>query len=211
MKVFSPRHGAAPAGHTEDRAEPRRPHGHAPRARASGSRARRRAASAICCAPATMPSWSGIETALADDPSLTCRLPGLEAALAAPRRARQPACGWATGPSWPRRRRQVPTLVFTTAGSDGGALDGLRRRGDPGRGRCARPARSGAVLRALAERGITRLLVEGGAIVHAGLPQSRAWRTGWRSSPRPWCWAAPARAPIGALAALGAGRSPAIS
>lgn len=101
----------------------------------------------------------GIETALADDPELTCRIPGLEdrspARIVLDTRLR-------LKPDSRLARSAVPTLVFTVVS---GALDGVEVV------RVARDARGrpdvGAVLNELARRGITRLLVEGGAGVHA--------------------------------------------
>ena len=116
--------------------------------------------------PATTPYLVGIETALADDPSLTCRLPGLEARspLRVVLDSRLRLGDWS---NLARTANAVPTLVFTTADADGAGLKvcGVEVI------RVAADARGlpdlGAVLRALAERGITRLLVEGGAIIHA--------------------------------------------
>jgi diaminohydroxyphosphoribosylaminopyrimidine deaminase/5-amino-6-(5-phosphoribosylamino)uracil reductase len=105
----------------------------------------------------------GIGTVLADDPELTCRLPGLE--------NRSPIrvvldSGLRLSPAskLAQTARRIPTLVFTA--SDGG--DELKELGveivkiaDQGRPNVR------AVLSTLAKRGITRLLVEGGAVVHA--------------------------------------------
>lgn len=106
----------------------------------------------------------GSGTALADDPSLTCRLPGLEARsplrVVLDSRARL-----LPGSKLAQTARQVPTLVFTL-GQDNAALAGLGVElvavdADAH----GRPALD-AVLKELARRGITRLLVEGGAGVH---------------------------------------------
>ncbi len=106
----------------------------------------------------------GIGTALADDPELTCRLPGLEAR--SPLRVvldstlRLPPTS-----KLAQMAKETPTLVFTT--SDGGdalralGVEIVRVPGASGRVDIA------AVLAELAARGITRLLVEGGAGVHA--------------------------------------------
>jgi len=105
----------------------------------------------------------GIGTALADDPELTCRLPGLEKysplRVVLDSHLRLPETG-----KLARTAGQIPTIVFTT--SDGG--DGLRNRGievlklmPDTQGR----PDVGAVLNELARRGVTRLLVEGGATV----------------------------------------------
>ena len=107
----------------------------------------------------------GIETALADDPQLTCRIPGLEAhspmrVVLDTRLRLSPRSKLA------QTAREIPTLVFTTA-EGGGALtaSGVEVV------RVARDVRGrpdiSACLNALAKRGITRLLVEGGATVHS--------------------------------------------
>jgi diaminohydroxyphosphoribosylaminopyrimidine deaminase/5-amino-6-(5-phosphoribosylamino)uracil reductase len=105
----------------------------------------------------------GVGTALADDSELTCRLPGLEKysplRVVLDTHLRLPEGGKLV-----RTAEQTPTIVFTT--SDGG--DALRNCGvevlkvmpDPqGRPDIA------AVLNELAQRGVTRLLVEGGATI----------------------------------------------
>lgn len=107
----------------------------------------------------------GIETALADDPSLTCRLPGLEdrspIRIVLDSRLRLPPSS-----KLARTAREVPTWVFTVAEG----ADKLRDCGVEilvaGREARRRPDIA-AVLRTLADRGITRLLVEGGAGIHA--------------------------------------------
>jgi len=112
----------------------------------------------------------GIGTALADDPELTCRLPGLEAR--SPQRIvldtelrLPPRSKLAT------TARQVPVLVMTAA--QGG--DALRAQGVEMEG-VAKTESGGldlaAVLRQLARRGITRLLVEGGATIAAAFLQA---------------------------------------
>jgi diaminohydroxyphosphoribosylaminopyrimidine deaminase/5-amino-6-(5-phosphoribosylamino)uracil reductase len=107
----------------------------------------------------------GISTVLADNPELTCRLPGLEARspqrivldteLRLPTRSKLVATA-----------RQVRVLVMTAA--QGG--DALRAQGVEIEA-VAKSDSGGldlaAVLRELARRGITRLLVEGGAAVAA--------------------------------------------
>ncbi len=108
----------------------------------------------------------GAGTVRADDPRLTCRLPGgrdpvrvvlAGRHLALPPRARVLARG---GP---------PTWVVAPAGAAPGRVAALRRRGVevllvPPRGPRVRFA---ALVRALAARGLTTLLVEGGAAVAA--------------------------------------------
>jgi diaminohydroxyphosphoribosylaminopyrimidine deaminase/5-amino-6-(5-phosphoribosylamino)uracil reductase len=106
---------------------------------------------------------AGIETVLADDPELTCRIPGLEDR--SPLRVvldsglRLPLTGKLV-----QTARKVAVVVFTTR--DGG--DGLRAAGvdivHVAPNRQGRPDLD-AVLGELASRGITRLLVEGGATV----------------------------------------------
>jgi diaminohydroxyphosphoribosylaminopyrimidine deaminase / 5-amino-6-(5-phosphoribosylamino)uracil reductase len=99
----------------------------------------------------------GIETALADDPELACRLPGLEdrsplRVVLDTRLRLKPGSKLA----------RPGTVVFTVVD---GKLDGVETV------RTQRDARGrpdiGAVLKELGRRGITRLLVEGGASVHA--------------------------------------------
>jgi diaminohydroxyphosphoribosylaminopyrimidine deaminase/5-amino-6-(5-phosphoribosylamino)uracil reductase len=109
----------------------------------------------------------GAGTVRADDPRLTCRIAGghdplrivlAGCALDLPRRAQVLAPG---GP---------PTLVVAPAGASARRVDALRRSGVdvlllPGpRGRVP----FGTLARALGERGLTSLLVEGGATVAAG-------------------------------------------
>jgi diaminohydroxyphosphoribosylaminopyrimidine deaminase/5-amino-6-(5-phosphoribosylamino)uracil reductase len=109
----------------------------------------------------------GSGTALADDPLLTCRLPGLErrspVRVVLDRRLRlRPASRLA------RSARDVPLWLVTEAAPTGPAAAELRGRGveilhlAPGAG-------IGGALAALAARGITRLLVEGGGTIAAAL------------------------------------------
>ena len=122
----------------------------------------------------------GSGTALADDPMLTCRLPGLE--------DRSPVRVVVD-----RRRRlhrklaliesaaRFPTWIFTAAGPDTGwhremaaagvevlAMDRTIDGADDDRVAADR------VLAALAGRGITRLLIEGGAIIATGFLRAGA-------------------------------------
>jgi diaminohydroxyphosphoribosylaminopyrimidine deaminase/5-amino-6-(5-phosphoribosylamino)uracil reductase len=110
----------------------------------------------------------GIGTALADDPALTCRLPGmarrspvrivLDATLRLPLQSQLV-----------HTANQIPVWVLTDISADRAREEALRRFGvDVVR----LPASGGrldltAVLRSLAMRGITRLMVEGGPIVAA--------------------------------------------
>jgi diaminohydroxyphosphoribosylaminopyrimidine deaminase/5-amino-6-(5-phosphoribosylamino)uracil reductase len=107
----------------------------------------------------------GIETALADDPELTCRMAGLEGAspirVVLDTRLRLGAHS-----KLARSADRIPTLVYATMDSS----PELRASGveiaTVSRNARGRPD-IGAVLSDLAQRGITRLLVEGGAAVHA--------------------------------------------
>ena len=107
----------------------------------------------------------GISTALADDPELTCRLPGLEdrSPLRVVLDTRQKLNDWS---KLAQSAGATPTLVYTTA-DGGGALMACGVEV----AKVARDARGrpdvAAVLTDLAKRGVTRLLVEGGSIVHS--------------------------------------------
>ncbi len=107
----------------------------------------------------------GIGTALADDPMLTCRLAGLEKYSP----VRVVLDGKLKLGEWSKlaqTARDVPTVVYTV--SEGG---GPLRVCGVEVVRVAKDARGRpdirAVLHDLAQRGITRLLVEGGPTVHA--------------------------------------------
>jgi diaminohydroxyphosphoribosylaminopyrimidine deaminase/5-amino-6-(5-phosphoribosylamino)uracil reductase len=111
---------------------------------------------------------TGIGTALADDPLLTCRLPGmaerspvrivLDSALRLPPESRLAATA-----------REVPLWIVTGEAAPKERVEALQRRG----AEVLSVASSGdelglaAVLRSLAERGITRLMVEAGPILAA--------------------------------------------
>ncbi|GAA0534721.1 bifunctional diaminohydroxyphosphoribosylaminopyrimidine deaminase/5-amino-6-(5-phosphoribosylamino)uracil reductase RibD [Rhizomicrobium palustre] len=108
----------------------------------------------------------GSGTAVADDPTLTCRLPGLEdrSPVRVVLDSRLKLNEWS---KLAQTAQQIPTLVFTSASEGGGGLltcgvEVVR----VGRDAIGRP-RLEEVLAALANRGITRLLVEGGASIHA--------------------------------------------
>ena len=114
----------------------------------------------------------GSETALADDPELTCRIPGLE--NRSPLRIVLDARGRLRPSSKiARTAKRTPTLVFTADPKSAAALS-----------KCgvelvaAKPSAEGriditAMLKELGRRGVTRLLVEGGRTV-----QSSFLRTG---------------------------------
>lgn len=117
----------------------------------------------------------GSGTALADEPALTCRLPGLEQAsplrIVLDRRLRLPlTSGLAT------TAREVPVLVVTGAAADARRVQALEAAGvevlqlATGRDEASDLA---AALRALGARGLTRILVEGGAGVAAALLRAR--------------------------------------
>src|SRR5262249_26551626 len=113
---------------------------------------------------------TGIGTALADDPILTCRLPGmadrspvrivLDGMLRLPARARLVASA-REAPVWVVTGPEVPTGAK-------GALEaaGVTVLSVP---RSAKGLDVAAVLRLLAERGISRLMVEAGPILGAAL------------------------------------------
>ena len=107
----------------------------------------------------------GIETALADDPLLTCRLPGLEQRsplrVVLDSRLRLP-----TTARLAQTARAHPTIVFTTAARGGEELQALGVAIERVGGIAGRPTLK-SVLTLLAGLGITRLLVEGGPAVHA--------------------------------------------
>jgi diaminohydroxyphosphoribosylaminopyrimidine deaminase/5-amino-6-(5-phosphoribosylamino)uracil reductase len=112
-------------------------------------------------------------TALADDPALTCRLPGLSdrspVRVVLDRQLRLPVSAKLLATA-----RDVPTWVFTTAAADPGRRSALAAMGVE----IVEVATEsdgllslGAALRVLGGRGITRLLVEGGSALSAGLLQ----------------------------------------
>jgi len=109
----------------------------------------------------------GIGTVLADDPLLTCRLPGMEARspvrVVLDRALRIPGNSRLV-----HSARETPLWVVTSELAEAAAVMKLGGAGAQVI-RVAPTAAAGldpsAVLRALAERGITRLLVEGGARV----------------------------------------------
>jgi len=113
----------------------------------------------------------GIGTVLADDPLLTCRLPGMaarspvrivfDAALRLPLEGRLAASC-----------KEVPLWVLTAASASADREAALRVRGvEVIRAELSAPGRLelGAAVRLLASRGITRLLVEGGPILAASM------------------------------------------
>lgn len=108
----------------------------------------------------------GIGTVLADDPALTCRLPGL--AKRSPLRVVVDSrLRLSPESQLARSAREHPVIVFTTANDGGEALSarGVQIERVPADG-AGRPDVV-CVLQALAKRGLTRVLVEGGPGVHA--------------------------------------------
>ena len=110
----------------------------------------------------------GIGTALADDPQLTCRLPGLEKCspvrVVLDARLRLPA-----GSALATSARTTPVWVVAAPDAPPEAARVLQAIGVEV---LHAPAQAGrldlaAVLRLLADRGITRLMVEGGPTVAA--------------------------------------------
>lgn len=118
----------------------------------------------------------GSATAIVDDPTLTCRLPGLEARspvrIIADGRLRLPLTSKLV-----RQAREVPVWVLTFPGADAGRRAAFI---DCGVELIDVPvvAETGlmdmkAAMRILAQRGITRVLVEGGARLASSLVRAR--------------------------------------
>ena len=149
--------------------------------KASGSPASRPAAWPTRCAAGNDAVLVGVGTVLADDPDLTCRIPGFrptpiirvvaDSHLRTPLRARLLATA-----------RQTPTWMLVRAGSD---PDRARAFTELGAVLHEVPGSEAGIdlvagLTALADAGITRLLVEGGArlaaaLLRAGLVDRLAW------------------------------------
>lgn len=117
----------------------------------------------------------GIGTAQADDPLLTCRLPGMAdrspIRVVIDARLELPVTGRLV-----QTARETPLWLITTGGFDEHRADILRAHGVEVLSTDAADARPGigGILRLLNERGITRLLIEGGprisaAFLRAGL------------------------------------------
>ena len=124
----------------------------------------------------------GTGTALADDPQLTCRLPGLEGRspvrVVLDRQLRLPL-----GARLIAEARQVPTWVITLPSADASKRQALGDAGVEiveGELDAAEKIDLTAALQRLGERGLTRLLVEGGgqlaaALLRAGLVDRLVW------------------------------------
>jgi diaminohydroxyphosphoribosylaminopyrimidine deaminase/5-amino-6-(5-phosphoribosylamino)uracil reductase len=113
----------------------------------------------------------GIGTVLADDPMLTCRLPGMEARspirVIIDSKLRLPLTSRLVATAG-----EVPTWVISTVGAPPEAERALRRAGCEVMLVSRRPdgvVDMGAALRLLAARGITRVMSEGGPILGATL------------------------------------------
>ena len=109
----------------------------------------------------------GIGTVLADDPALTCRLPGM-ADRSPTRVVLDPDARTPLGSALVRTARDVPVTILVASDAPGDRVAALDAAGcaverfdrDP-----ARRIRPSAILARLHERGAGRLMVEGGAAV----------------------------------------------
>ena len=112
----------------------------------------------------------GVGTVLADDPLLTCRLPGL-AGRSPVRIVLDGALRLPLDSRLVQSAREVPVWVIA-ASAPADRADALEGRGVTVlRGEASEPGRLdlAATLRLIAERGITRLMVEGGPTIAAAL------------------------------------------
>ncbi len=110
----------------------------------------------------------GIGTARADDPQLTCRLPGM-AQFSPVRVVLDARLRLPVGSTLAKTARETPVWVVTGTETSDAAAQALRAQGVDV---LHAPTRAGrldlaAVLRLLAERGVSRLMVEGGPTVAA--------------------------------------------
>ncbi|HZF76412.1 MAG TPA: bifunctional diaminohydroxyphosphoribosylaminopyrimidine deaminase/5-amino-6-(5-phosphoribosylamino)uracil reductase RibD, partial [Acetobacteraceae bacterium] len=123
----------------------------------------------------------GSGTVIDDDPDLTCRLPG-GVPVPAPRVVADARLRIPHGARLVRTAREVPTILATVAGHAHAALAPLREAGveilevPDGPGGLSLHA----ILQALAARGITRVLAEGGSgiaasLLREGLVDRLAW------------------------------------
>ena len=140
-----------------------------------------------------MPFWSGSGPCLSDDPLLTCRLPGMEARspvrVVLDRALRMPGTSRLV-----HSARNTPLWVVTSNLAEAPAAAMLGANGAQVIRVASTPTGLDlpAVLHALSERGITRLLVEGGArvassFVAAGLVDEFWLLRGQGSDRRRWC------------------------
>ena len=129
----------------------------------------------------------GAGTALADDPELTCRLPGLEYAspvrIVADGRLRIPLTS-----KLARTALHVPTWIVTVDSADAGRREALRDNGVDIVDVAADETENldlTETMRALAVRGITRVLVEGGGELAASLLRADLVdRVAWFHAPK---------------------------
>jgi diaminohydroxyphosphoribosylaminopyrimidine deaminase / 5-amino-6-(5-phosphoribosylamino)uracil reductase len=129
----------------------------------------------------------GTGTAVADDPHLTCRLPGLEhrspTRVVLDRRLRLPLAAHLIA-----QARQVPTWVIAPPSADPAKQQALREAGVEileGAADAAGRLDLAAALQSLGRRGVTRLLVEGGGRLAAALLRARLVdRLVWLHAPR---------------------------
>jgi diaminohydroxyphosphoribosylaminopyrimidine deaminase/5-amino-6-(5-phosphoribosylamino)uracil reductase len=123
----------------------------------------------------------GVGTALADDPELTCRLPGLGARPAV-RLVVDSKARLSPSSKLAATAREQPVWLLTTPSADTAATVSLAAKGVE---LVSVPASSGgidlsAAMKVLGARGLTRVLVEGGAtlaaaLIAAGLVDNLAW------------------------------------
>jgi diaminohydroxyphosphoribosylaminopyrimidine deaminase/5-amino-6-(5-phosphoribosylamino)uracil reductase len=138
----------------------------------TGEEARRRAHHLRATHDAIM---VGSGTALADDPELTCRLPGLEERSPV-RIVLDGRLRLALGSRLARTACEVPTWVITRAEVDAKRRAALERCGVEVLPVAMTPGEHvapGVALAALAARGLTRVLVEGGSELAAALLRAR--------------------------------------
>ena len=128
----------------------------------------------------------GVGTVVADDPALTCRIPGLDAAtpvrIVADGRLRTPLTARLV-----REAAVAPTWIVTVAGNDPARLAAFRDLGvemiEVPPDSAGNPA-PGAALAALGARGLTRILVEGGGRLAASLmAEGLVDRVAWFRAP----------------------------
>jgi diaminohydroxyphosphoribosylaminopyrimidine deaminase/5-amino-6-(5-phosphoribosylamino)uracil reductase len=147
----------------------------------------------------------GIGTVLADDPELTCRLPGLEQ-LSPMRVVLDSKLRLSERSKLVQTARAIPTLVFTVAeGGEALTAHGAEivrvaadTKGHPN---------IAAVLKELARRGVNHLLVEGGAAVHAAFLDGD-WADRLEVFRAPLVLGAAGRSSIDPLAASGLAEAP---
>ena len=127
----------------------------------------------------------GSGTVLDDDPDLTCRLPG-GVPIPAPRVVADARLRMPLDAKLVRTAREVPTLIATIPGHPDSALAPLREAGveilelPPG----PQGLSMHGILTALAARGITRVLAEGGSGIAASLLREElADRLAWFHAP----------------------------